>query len=48
MFANYRDFQTYMDRFKNMLAEQKSGQTNLKYLLCRLDFNEYYHIKAIK
>ena len=32
-----------------MLSEQKTGGgTNLKYLLCRLDFNEYYHIKAIR
>lgn len=45
--VNHRDFLTYLDRFKTMLADQK-GQTNLKYLLCRLDFNEYYHIKAIK
>jgi hypothetical protein len=47
MMVNHRDFLTYLDRFKTMLADQK-GQTNLKYLLCRLDFNEYYQIKAIK
>ena len=47
MMTHHRDFLTFLDRFKGMLADQKS-QTNLKYLLCRLDFNEYYHIKSIK
>ena len=29
--------------FKNKLQQQNS--TNLKYLICRLDFNEFYQIK---
>ena len=47
MMVNHRDFLAYMERFKKLLSEQQ-GSTNLKYLLCRLDFNEYYHVKAIK
>ena len=47
MLANHADFLKFLTQFKTMLAEEK-GQTNLKYLLCRLDFNEYYQIKAMR
>lgn len=47
MMVHHRDFLKFLEIFKTMLSDQKSS-TNLKYLLCRLDFNEYYHTKAIK
>lgn len=47
MMANHQEFSKYLGQFKTSLAEEK-GQTNLKYLLCRLDFNEYYQVKAMK
>jgi len=47
METNHTDFLKFLAHFKVMLSEQKD-QTNLKYLLCRLDFNEYYHDKALK
>ncbi len=45
---NHLEFLKYLGQFKGMLSEGQKGQTNLKYLLCRLDFNEYYHVKAIR
>ncbi len=47
MMGNHAEFSKYLGQFKTSLAEEK-GQTNLKYLLCRLDFNEYYQVKAMK
>lgn len=48
MFANYNDFLSLLMQFKVMLQDQKSGQVDLKYMLFRLDFNEYYHEMALK
>lgn len=48
MMTNHQEFLKYLGQFKAMLGEGQKGQTNLKYLLCRLDFNEYYHIKSIR
>lgn len=48
MFANYNDFLSLLMQFKVMLQEQKGGQADLKYMLFRLDFNEYYHEMGLK
>lgn len=48
MVANHSEFFKYLMQFKVMLGEQKSGQVDLKYMLFRLDFNEYYHERQIK
>ena len=47
MMENHKEFLKYFVQFKEALNLEK-GQTNLKYLLCRLDFNEYYQVKALK
>jgi hypothetical protein len=50
MIANHAEFYKYLVQFKLMLTEQKNvaGQLDLRYMLFRLDFNEYYHEKQIR
>ena len=56
---NHRGFFKFLLEFKVMLQEQKSPQNHhqgsgsgsvvdLRYLLFRLDFNEYYHVQSVK
>jgi gamma-tubulin complex component 3 len=44
MKANHEEFYRFLVQFKLMLGEQKNvaGQLDLRYMLFRLDFNEYY------
>ncbi|CDW82197.1 gamma-tubulin complex [Stylonychia lemnae] len=46
MRKNHFEFLKQIQTFKDSLLQQ--SQTNLKYLLCRLDFNEYYHTMEVK
>lgn len=50
MLANHAEFYKYLVQFKLMLTEQKNvaGQLDLRYMLFRLDFNEYYHEKQVR
>lgn len=46
MLKNHDEFLNQLKTFKDMLLQQ--NQTNLKYLQCRLDFNEYYQYQEMK
>lgn len=46
MRKNHQEFLKAFQVFKTSLLD--SNSTNLKYLQCRLDFNEYYHALEIK
>jgi hypothetical protein len=46
MNKNHKEFIAHLNQFKHMLVE--TNQQNLKYLQCRLDFNEYYQIQEQK